>query len=772
MQVLLNLSAIDFYTNRLNSNELQLESRILPSEMLPDIQFYPDNQVETRLCLIYKCMIEQSLQNSETRRVLKNCPVETQRYHYDKQYKLIFACFLVAKGKKLTYFFFRILPKLITVTSDEVNSTNQPLLLVARKVVKQVKLIVDHHLFSRCLSQRMKSIAMPIPGSVRSKLVDWLNLNFKRYYKVTDLRSFINQPLAYFKKDLQVNDGVLNSDIITAALKKMMRKAWKNELKDSCIGTRLIKKFLKDDRTEGMLDSHSHSSIIIGLKDFLRWMTAHIIDNLQTYYDGEECDSIVMDIVGCIEVMRMLISLAYLPINLITSNGPHLLNESPALFNDRVPYSLLSEIYDRLLLGTTTKVEVLEEFTDDDHYKRYLQTIHYSVMRILGYKNSPLKSKEREILAFLTDSKNLNELNITERNTQDVLTTIKIVDIALRNSHVVCSRTSYQLRQRVLQMSAYEMTTCEVYTNSLNSQNYTDFHYLINPKSWVNERVAMQAKLTMDHNILSRFLSQRMQPIVIATRGNTGVGKSFWVHHFVKEFLEENAQLSQGVLNPDIIKAGLKMIMDKDLLNSQVYTEGRIIFEKLLETLTMHVNKMMSTVIDTRLLTIEEFRQVLAIANLRGVNLELLDVDAPIWNSIISVLNREPFGKDPCVPFEVIKDGFIRARKYRATFIRASCKEKVNYSLYRVAKDGQFKLIAENRNNQFKQYSEKLEKYLKTPSNEELDEIGSTQITEKWINSLLSHKKQAVERWKGYTVQDALLKHSQGEKPIAEQINS
>lgn len=428
------------------------------------------------------------------------------------------------------------------------------------------------------------------------------------------------------------------------------------------------------------------------------------------------------------------------------------------LFVTYLPFNQAEMLYNQDL-------EISDEFQSSDYYTIF----HRAVMYIRrGGKSEEdesyslsLELTEQKIFDFLQGIDSLESIGITEHNALSVLRITKIIDIANRKN-LGSNLSSYPIRKKILQISSSEVSTCEVYTNSFKPEKYTSFDYLIKTNSWVDERVAEQAKLTINYTLLSKSLSQRIKGTVIATRGNTGVGKSFWVKHFVKKYLEENKNILQGVLNPDCIKAVLKNNTNKRLLNNQVYAEGRVIFERYFDVLTKQKVGTMGAVIDTRLLSIEEFNQVLAFSQLRGAILEIIDVDAPIWNSIISVFSRKPYGKDPCVCFEIIKDGFIKARQNRREFIEASKRENVNYSLYYLDPNGEFLLVAQNRNNYFIHTDETFEESLKIPSEEEIDEIGHTEITEELISSLVFpfKNKQVLEKWKGYSIEKALQLHS------------
>lgn len=171
---------------------------------------------------------------------------------------------------------------------------------------------------------------------------------------------------------------------------------------------------------------------------------------------------------------------------------------------------------------------------------------------------------------------------------------------------------------------------------------------------------------------------------------------------------------------------------------------------------------------DTRLLSIEELKSLLVISQLRGAKLEIVDIEGSIWNSILSVFNRDPFGNDPCVPFAVIKDGFIRARASRENFIHESQRENVFYSLYRTEEDGRFTLVAKTQDKQFSCMDEKaFKECLEVPCEEDIDAIGKMTITHDLINSLKCPRKEVLEQWlvQNCTIEQALEMHSQGMKP-------
>lgn len=820
MWVPLNLSRVDIYTNGRACDQWRHEKRLLPLELAQDIQFYPHNQSETHLCILYRHSIEGE-EKVKKRKISKDCYVTTRVYPDEKRLKQVALCFLLSvKGEPICTFFQLSRKPLEDMNVHLESCLDESLRLMVIEIIRQVKLSADHHLLSYHLSHKLRSVILPIQGSTRNKIFCWFHHHFNRYVRkglqLDEERklekdgslSFSSLPSDAFQeedyqephwpqsdvidervahqyaqseflsdRDVEAKDlsfqerfltyeeeKALNSTIIMTALKKIAKGELKDVLNPNKHYPMLIKMWLTNDQSNGILDAFMNDPLIMNFQQIFQMLTDRILDSFSGYVlDEEKLDQLALDVTSSIRIIRKLIMMNYFPENLKSEEGSHRLAE-PIKSNVRVSLSLFYDVYDSLSVSISAEEDVGNDFRNPDYYSSYLRAVRYPLMKRLGDQNPPLESAERDIFTFLEGKRKMSELGITDQNARMILTTIKIIDQAMRNYSVICKRTSYQIRQLILQISGHEMTTCEVYTASPNPQNYTDFNYLTDAKSWVNERVATQAKLVIDYNILSRSLSQRLRPLIFATRGNTGVGKSYWVNRFIQENVGEHLQLTNGVLNPDIIKANLKEMADNLLLNRQVYAEGRIIFERILETLTKDVNGLTSTVIDTRLLTVEEFEQVLAVAGLRGANLELLDVDAPIWNSIVSVLNREPFGRDPCVPFEVIQDGFIRARKYRSEFIKISCRENVNYSLYRANGRGQFSLVAQNKDRQFIHCDKSFEECLEAPSEEEMQAIGGAQITDELIDQLdiPTDRKQVLVQWKGYTIREALQKHSEG----------
>lgn len=823
MQIPLHLSVIDLYRHRGSQDQLQLERRVLLSELSKKIEFNPYcDPLATRLYVLYKSTIENEGANAETRKGWSDYLIVHRDYQQDPHLRLIILCFYVV--------------------------TERSPVSIAELAVVQVKCIIDYQLLSQSLSQKppwpeigqflndkklreayrelrrkylssRKAYLYPktteytllpeghkglpknfISLAKTTKRLEKRNKNtdyrFDTYHFVEGIPSKPVEQLRLWSLEQTKLKAIAEPrekksafrvslrTIVTEAEDKKKIQASPSlfssafgsslpfELPDNYLSapakwpvyplSKEEKKALEkqaENRAEDKTKKVNASILTSLIKDVhqLPNRSFPVIENALTHFNSKEYFEVYSRAIGYLK----------------GGDREHRDNNTrqlESLVNSERIVDLLKEL-GKSYIGEQNAQDVLLSFESlpnlEEHFGEYSRAVK-------GVEEGDKvlleeKDKERKIVSFLKGATTLSELHVTEENAQHVLLAIKAVDKALSNSRRLFfkKKTSYLIRQHILQMGSSAITTCAVFTYSPYPEIYTHLDYLMNPKNWINERVVAQTKLIIDYNILAHSLSQIIKPLVVATRGNTGVGKSFWVHRFIGEYLKENIQLEEGVLNPDLIKARLKKMANRDLLNSQVYAEGRVLFERFLETLTQQISNILGTVIDTRLLTIEEFRQVLAFAQLRGAHLEVIDVDAPIWNSIASVLNREPFCKDPCVPFEVIKDGFVRSRKYRAEFIEASCREGVNYSLYRANGSGQFTLVAENRHHQFTLIDEGFEGYLKMPLEQEMDAIGDTDITEAFIEQLdlPTGKKQVFMQWRGYTIKEALQRHSEGKAP-------
>lgn len=324
-------------------------------------------------------------------------------------------------------------------------------------------------------------------------------------------------------------------------------------------------------------------------------------------------------------------------------------------------------------------------------------------------------------------------------------------------------QSSYPVRKKILKACSPTMGTHEAFTYTLLPKKFNDISFLKDFRNWVPERIGEVAKICHNQLIHCIALSKCMPELIIATRGNSGVAKTFWIEQTFTHLTRSEKQW--GTLNPDQIKMCLRTIQGTPLLNIQVYKEGRILFENLFSSLSRQWGFVKSGVIDTRLLTLEEFKTAIIFASLRNLPLKLIDVDAPLRASILSVLLRDPQKQDPCVSFEVILEGFIAARQNRFSILMLALENAVEYKLFHRDLRGHMQLIAENNKNTLRIYFKDLfEKCIKTHARKKLEVEGNVMITADYFHGTTDEQKKRLKKWIGKTVKKALEINSLGGK--------
>src|SRR5262249_31748402 len=93
--------------------------------------------------------------------------------------------------------------------------------------------------------------------------------------------------------------------------------------------------------------------------------------------------------------------------------------------------------------------------------------------------------------------------------------------------------------------------------------------------------------------------------------------------------------------------------------------------------------------IDKRLLSVGDVRGYAEMAKTSGRKYVLFDVDAPLEDSLVGVLERTPGGADPLPPFDVVAKGFEGVRLNRDDVINLFSDPTVGtYHLYGTRPDG------------------------------------------------------------------------------------
>ena len=399
-----------------------------------------------------------------------------------------------------------------------------------------------------------------------------------------------------------------------------------------------------------------------------------------------------------------------------------------------------------------------------------------------------LTQSQIKIIDYLKSEASLQDLGITPENARKYLMETKLIDMALAElnksslTKISFPNSTYKIRKKILKSGSPYMTTAEAYTKTLDPRKIKDKNYLKIPSHWIPERTGQFAKIVGNQLILAAALSKRLNhyvPSVWAIRGNTGSGKSYTIAHdpSFKYGLDDNNEIS-GHLNPDIFKYFLKRKHPLNSLayvsNQQVHDEGAAIF-RLFQEAIKNEAKNSSTFIDARLSTIVDIENTL-INPAKEQNKEalLIDLETPLSFSLLRVLTRDPFGKDPCPPLLDIIKGYKDSILYRKNLLNKVAKDPSlqYFKLYCQDKDGSRHLVAEKRQDMFKVHSEEiLQKCLQLPSEEDIDKVLTQKISFEAINIAIQNKvipeqyRSSLEPWNGIPLGKAVEMHIMGVQP-------
>lgn len=382
---------------------------------------------------------------------------------------------------------------------------------------------------------------------------------------------------------------------------------------------------------------------------------------------------------------------------------------------------------------------------------------------------------ETNIFKYLERSVKIQELGLDKDNARAYLKSVKLIDLAkcrYYHSEIHIRRTTYKIRQRILELCSPDMTTCEAFTMTPDPLQFRNPDYLKKPQSWVARRVGHQAKIVANEFIKALTLSSQLDgDIIKAWRANTCAGKS------------SEADF-QGCLNVDNFKAPLKRRTTPDarpyLVSKQVHDEcSALFYYNYRKEIAEHPIRykcrsiFLSYVLDSRLLTLHELEEcVITPAKMRNCPAHVVDLDVPLKTSLNRVLvTRDPYGTSPCVSTEVVKSGFIRLRQHHAAIVERVIQENLikSYKLFFTSAEGSKKLIYEKQEGRFTVYAEnEFNESKRVPSEEEirltLDQVITPQYIEEAIarGDVRSETKPAFTKWIGYPLAQAVDIHANG----------
>lgn len=388
-----------------------------------------------------------------------------------------------------------------------------------------------------------------------------------------------------------------------------------------------------------------------------------------------------------------------------------------------------------------------------------------------------------EVLEFLQGNRSLDNLHITKENSQEYLTAAKLWDHAMAVANYETNKqnsfpvSSYQLRTSIAKISY--LPAHEVYLKSLDPNKFENWSFLEKQSNWHPDRAQLHAKIIETNIIKSLALSRRLnteKPSVWAVRGNTGAGKTYALSKdaVFSRSLDDQGQPS-GAINTDNFKGTLKKATPQ-LTHAQLHKEGAALSFQYATSLAKEAIKA-TMIIDMRLAQNSQVKEeVIDRANMRSGDALLMDIETPITTSINRVLLRTAVGEDPIVPLIAIKQGYEDIKGERAALLsEVKMNDTIKYfMLYINDENGQQKLAAKKENGKYEVIpgmEEAVKRASERPTADQMDMIFNQKIDDAYINLAKSRdhisdaKIGMIERWRGYTVREALEKHARGESP-------
>ena len=302
--------------------------------------------------------------------------------------------------------------------------------------------------------------------------------------------------------------------------------------------------------------------------------------------------------------------------------------------------------------------------------------------------------------------------------------------------------------------------------------------YLDEPSHWTPERAALHDRLIEAAKAQARQFAEQFlgkEPTLFAMRGNTAAGKTRAVTGNVDEMrgpMTATKDLPHRSVNPDNFKADL-IKETPGSTSSDVHSESSTLAGRLKrELLGMQTSdgKPASMLIDQRLPGIKDVQEYAQLAKESGRKFVLYDVDAPLEDSLVGVLDREPGGADPLPPFDIVAGGFKAVRENRAAVIDLFSDPSVGtYHLYGTKPNGDRVEVAVVENGKVVVKDPELyDVAIKDPANA----LATTRITRETIDAITKNLsperaeriRGILEKYEGWTWKSALDAHSL-EKP-------
>jgi hypothetical protein len=382
-------------------------------------------------------------------------------------------------------------------------------------------------------------------------------------------------------------------------------------------------------------------------------------------------------------------------------------------------------------------------------------------------ESTPLRTAELDswMREFL-DGQNTTKVSFDLHPPKQVLSMLKQIEYENVRMRVPISeeylKRTYALREECLVSSGSGITSCEAFTYSSDPVLCKSTDKIMREKEWHPYRINFHRKVMAQQFQDVMHLSYRMNstfPKTYALRGNTASGKtrSLKTDPFFRTLFDTFQ--GKGVINPDIVKQTLRTGQPA-VTHQQVHREGAMLTARLVDDIKKR-STTSSIIIDKRLDTTGDVETTLNLATARHSQVNFFDIDAPLEDSCLRVLNRNPKGEDPTVPFNAIAEGYKGIRENRIDLIEKAQNNRF-FGFYKLFSGG--KLVAEIKEGRFTIAPGKDKLFYQIIGakpdqiEQEIKEVRDRVLTPAYVQKILIDKPslKGIEKFTGMTIQNAL----------------
>ena len=197
--------------------------------------------------------------------------------------------------------------------------------------------------------------------------------------------------------------------------------------------------------------------------------------------------------------------------------------------------------------------------------------------------------------------------------------------------------------------------------------------YLSDPSNWIPERRSLHDQVYSDRRTETLELHERIaeqqppgaKPLLLLMRGNSGVGKTYFLNKLANATLPElglpsTPGASAGVINPDTFKEQLRGLLPEQIKwSAQIHAESSVLTDRLIAEMRESGRHL---VVDKRLATPSDVAEVTGPGGASGHRVVMVDIDAPLDVSLKACKNRDDQGASARPPEWAIIEGFEATR--------------------------------------------------------------------------------------------------------------